>query len=380
MRAPFPCWAEVDLDKLHRNADRISETAKVPLMPVVKANAYGHGASAIARQLSRRKDVAALCVWSLEEALALRKGGIKGRVITLGGARPWEGRLAAETGAEVVVGSAEQARALARAAGRRAPALVHFKVNTGMNRLGSDPEDSFGQYSAISSMKNVRLAGVMTHLASAGGSRRQTAMQLKTFADILSALRAAGKTIPPRHAANTAAIFSHPEACLDLVRPGIGLYGIKEFPGADPGLEPVMTLRAVLIAVRSVGKGEGVSYDSMWISPGKRRVAAAAIGYADGYSRVLSGRSHAIINGGRAPQIGAICMDTSMFDVTKVDASAGDVATLIGPEGSGAAGAARWAGVCGTISYEILCRIGPRVRRIYIRRGKTQGRTGFPAF
>lgn len=370
----------MDLDRLHHNAGVIAAAAGAPLMPVIKANAYGHGAIPIARELARRKDTAALCVWSLDEAEILRKAGIKGRALVLGGAWPWEGKRAAGLGVEMVVSSADQAKAVASGAGRSAPAVVHFKINTGMNRFGADPQAAFDEFAAISKMKNLRLAGVMTHLASAGGGKGKTLRQIAVFEEVLGALRSAGYSIPPRHAANTAAIFLHPEARFDLVRPGIGLYGIAEFPGPDPELLPVLSLKAVALSVREVAKGETVSYDGMWKSPGERRVAALSLGYADGFSRALSGRAHAIINGRKIPQIGAICMDSSMFDVTGADVSPGDVATLIGSEGSLSIGVGALAEASGTISYEILCRIGPRVRRIYIRRGKIIRKADFPAF
>jgi len=364
-----PAWAEVDLDRLHHNVDLIHGAAGVPLLPVIKANAYGHGANTLARELSRRREVAALCVWTIQEARALRAEGIKSRILALGGAAPEEAKLAMDLGVEPVVGSARHARALAHAAGRN-QAAVHLKLDTGMARLGADLQEAFDVFTQVAQIKNLRLAGLMTHFSSAGASKKESRGQVESFDEVIGALGAAGHTVPPCHAANTAGLFLHPEARYQLVRPGIGLYGIQEFSGPDVGLKPVLSLKARVSWIRNVSKGQTVSYEGMWKSPGKRRVAVASLGYADGYSRILSNRVHGIINGRKVRQIGVICMDVSMFDVTRAEALEGDVMTVIGEEGVHHVGALDLARAAGTISYEILCKIGNRVRRIYHRSGK----------
>ncbi|MDH5509706.1 MAG: alanine racemase [Nitrospinota bacterium] len=370
MKLPYPAWAEVDLDRLHHNVDVIHAAAGVPLLPVIKANAYGHGANVLAIQLLRRQEVAGLCVWTIQEAEALRREGIKGRIVALGGVAPQEARLAVELCVEPVVGSVAQAQALAGVANRRKPASVHLKVDTGMARLGADRQDAFDAIAKISRMEGLSLAGLMTHFAFAGENRKGVREQVESFEDLLGALRGAGKNIPSCHAANTAGIFLHPEARFQLVRPGIGLYGIQEFAGPDVGLKPVLSLKARVSWIRDVSKGQTVSYGGIWKSPGKRRVAVVSLGYADGYSRLLSNRVHGIINGKRTKQIGVICMDVSMFDITRTGAGERDFMTLIGSDGAHCIGALDLAHVMGTISYEILCGIGNRVRRIYHRSGK----------
>jgi len=370
VKLPYPAWAEVDLDRLHHNVDVIHAAAGVPLLPVIKANAYGHGANVLAIQLLRRQEVAGLCVWTIQEAEALRREGIKGRIVALGGVAPQEARLAVELCVEPVVGSVAQAQALAGVANRRKPASVHLKVDTGMARLGADRQDAFDAIAKISRMEGLSLAGLMTHFAFAGENRKGVREQVESFEDLLGALRGAGKNIPSCHAANTAGIFLHPEARFQLVRPGIGLYGIQEFAGPDVGLKPVLSLKARVSWIRDVSKGQTVSYGGIWKSPGKRRVAVVSLGYADGYSRLLSNRVHGIINGKRTKQIGVICMDVSMFDITRTGAGERDFMTLIGSDGAHCIGALDLAHVMGTISYEILCGIGNRVRRIYHRSGK----------
>ncbi|MDH5636880.1 MAG: alanine racemase [Nitrospinota bacterium] len=370
MKLPYPAWAEVDLDRLHHNVDVIHSAAKVPLLPVIKANAYGHGANVLASQLVRRKEVTGLCVWTMQEAEALRREGIKGRIVALGGVLPQEAKLAVELCVEPVVGSVAQARAMAGVASKRKPAAVHLKVDTGMARLGTDRQDAFDTMAKISRMESLSLAGMMTHFAFAGVKKKAVREQVESFEDLLEAIRGAGYQIPACHAANTAGIFLHPESRFQLVRPGIGLYGIQEFSGPDVGLKPVLSLKARVSWIRDVSKGQTVSYGGIWKSPGKRRVAVVSLGYADGYSRLLSSRVHGIINGEKTKQIGVICMDVSMFDITRTSAGEGDYITLIGSEGAHSIGALDLAQVMGTISYEVLCGIGNRVRRIYHRSGK----------
>ncbi|MBI4828746.1 MAG: alanine racemase [Nitrospinae bacterium] len=208
----------------------------------------------------------------------------------------------------------------------------------------------------------------MTHFADSGSAEGHfTNRQLDRFDDILGALRARGHNLPPVHAANTAALFLSPRARYDLVRPGIGLFGVQEFDGRDAGLKPILSWKARIILTRKVGKGESVSYGMRWKSPGAREVAVVMAGYADGYSRQLSGKARAIMGGKLIRQIGTICMDNCMFDVTGCAARAGDVVTLIGEEGRARVTAVELARECGTIAYEVLCGIGRRVERVYVR-------------
>ena len=374
MNLPFPSWAEVDLDRLHSNVDIIHAAAGKKLLPVIKANAYGHGGLVLARELAKRKEVEALAVWSLDEAEQLRKGGIKCRVLALGGFWPAEAGRVVSLGVEPVISSSGQASLLARAASVKKPAKVHFKIDTGMARLGEERQAAFDSLTQAGAMGGVRLAGVMTHLAFAECGKQAVRRQLSVFDDILASFQASGRSIPPRHAANTAAVFLHPEARYDLVRPGIGLYGVKEFRGKDPGLKPVLSLRARVIWTRKLAKGETVSYFGIWESPGPRKIAVVSLGYADGYSRVLSNRVRAIIKGKSVKQIGVICMDSATFDVTSVNVKEGDTVTIIGSDGPKYIGATAIAKVLSTISYEILCGIGNRTRRIYIRSGKIDRR------
>ncbi len=373
MKIKHLSYAEIDLDRLHKNVDLISSTAGVPLMPVVKANAYGHGATRIAKELTGRSDVAALCVGTVDEALELRKNGVKGRIIVLDGVLKEQAGDVVKLGLEVVISSATTARVLSRAA-VKSPVPVHLKINTGMGRLGVCPGDALDTYRKLAGMKKIRISGVMTHLADSDRIRGQARSQINSFNSILDVIASAGFSLPPKHAANTAAVFLHPDSRYDLVRPGIGIYGVQEFAGPDAGLAPILSWRARVTHVRQLKKGEPVSYGMTWVSPGKRKVAVVSVGYADGYSRSLSNRARAIIGGKKMGQIGVICMDNSIFNVTNVDTKPGDVVTLIGKEGQAVIKMTDIARQLGTISYEVMCMIGQRCRRVYIRSGKVDTR------
>lgn len=336
-------------------------------MPVIKANGYGHGAVKLARELAGRKEVAALCVGTVAEGVELRVAGYKGRIVLLDWAFPQQAKVVAEQGLEVTVSSVEGAKAIARKAPKGKPAPVHVKINTGMTRLGADADHAVDMYGRIAGLKGVKIVGIMTHLADSSNGGGFTGKQINLFDDTLASIRAKGHILPPRHVANSGGIFLHPESRYDLVRPGISLYGVQEFDGGNAGLKPVLGLKARVSLVRDVKKGGTVSYGMRWVSPGRRKVAVASIGYADGYQRAASGKARAIINGEYALQIGTICMDSSMFDVTGIDVKEGDIVTLIGEEGRKKVTALELARHAGTIAYEVLCGLGRRVTRVYSR-------------
>ncbi|VAX22912.1 Alanine racemase [hydrothermal vent metagenome] len=362
----FPIWAEINLGDINANLDLISRTAKVPMLPVIKANAYGHGAVELYKEISRHSNVAGLSVGTVGEALELRRAGYKKRLVILDGFLPNQVPDIINSRSEVVVSSIENIRLLARLAGRE-PVPVHIKINTGMTRLGADPDGAVEFYKKTARVKKIGIAGVMTHLADSGTKANA---QISLFNETLSAIRSCGFTLPQRHAANTSAIFLNPKASYDMVRPGIGIYGVQNFAGKNVALKPALSLRARIMMVREVAKGATVSYGMTWTAQQKRVVAVVCAGYADGYSRSLSNKAHAIIKGIKIRQIGTICMDNSLFDVTGTGAKAGDVVTLIGSDKSKNIPVTKIAKLAGTISYEILCGIGRRVTRVYTRSGK----------
>lgn len=378
VKLDYPLWAEIDLERFHHNLDVISHTAGTPLLPVIKANAYGHGAVTLAKELVKRKDVAAITVGTVDEAAELRKSGIKGRIIVLLGVFPEYAGAVSEYGLEAVVSSYEAASYIATKAARK-PVPLHFKINTGMTRLGAGPHIAAELYKRLSRLKGVKIAGVMTHLADSDRKNGFTNKQLAVFDEVCASIRDAGFTLPPRHVANTSGVFIHPKSRYELVRPGIGIFGVQPFAGDSVGLLPVLSLRGRVSMLREVKKGTPVSYGGKWKSPAKRRVAVVGAGYADGYPRGLSNHVFGIINGRKVRQIGTVCMDNIMFDVTGVSARYGGVITLIGEDGEESVTAAQLARKLRGIPYEILCGIGRRVPRVYIRGGKVESVVGnFP--
>jgi alanine racemase len=357
------------MDRLHSNVDIIAKTAGVPLLPVVKANAYGHGAVTVGLALSRRKDVAGLCVGTVAEAVELRLAGYNGRLIALDGVFAEQARIVADQRLEVVISSLQIAKTLARHAGKR-PVPVHFKINTGMTRLGAQADETVQIYEKAAALTGVQVVGVMTHLADSGTRDGFTQRQTGLFDDVISALRARGFQVPPLHAANTGGIFLHPGSRYDFVRPGIGVYGVQEFAGKNAGLSPILSLTARISHIQRVSRGAAVSYGMKWKSPGERDIAVVQAGYADGYPRILSGKTRAIVNGCMARQVGVICMDNAMFDVTGLGAKVGDEAILIGEDGGRKITVHDLAVKAGTISYEILCAIGRRASRLYVKNGR----------
>jgi len=264
-----------------------------------------------------------------------------------------------------------QAEALSReAASRGRVQRLHLKVDTGMGRVGLPPRAARAAAECIAALPAVRLVGLMTHFADADADDPEfTREQLARFEAVSRDLRAAGIAIPLRHAANSAGLIRHPDARLDLVRPGIMLYGCPPCatrrPG-DPVLSPALRLRTAISQLADLAAGTSVSYGRTFVAPRDMRIATLPIGYADGLSRLLSGRGQALILGRRVPILGRVCMDMTMVDVTHLPGvRVGDEAVLIGRQGGEEIAADEVAGLTGTISYEVLCRVGPRVPRVY---------------
>jgi len=357
------CWAEIDFDRLHHNLDLMGKTSSRPMAPVIKANAYGHGMIAIAREIAPRPDVAALSVFSLAEAAELRRAKVSGRIIVMGGVTPEETSAALQLKIEPVVSDYATAKRLNDTAGRVGVGL-HLKINTGMNRLGCPAEEGLKLYRKIVKLPKIRIVGLMTHFADAEKRGGLTKQQTALFNEVTNAMDNA----IPRHAANTAALFLHPDARYDLVRPGIGMYGVQTFGGKDVGLKSILTLKARVIALREIEKGTSVSYGMKWKSGRRGKVALCAIGYADGFPRALSNVAHAMMGRLALRQVGTICMDDCLFDVTGTKVRTGSIFTLIG-DGKRVR-AKEIAKRAATIPYEILCGVGRRVERRYLSGGK----------
>lgn len=366
-----PTFASVDLNALVHNLTqfrrRLAPTCDV--MAVVKANAYGHGAVETTKALIRQ-GVTRVAVVSPEEGIILREAGIGIPIVVLGPLFHEQiPDLLAHQLTPVLSDLALLAPLAQAAASLGTPYPVHVKVDTGMGRLGLSLED-LGRLLAEPSFPGLlHCEGVMTHLADTDGdATASTEQQLALFNEALDRIKRAGFRIPLVHAANSGGAVRFPQAQFSLVRPGIMLYGYHTLPGtvAVPELQPVLSLHSRVAQLKIIPAGRTVSYNGTFIARRPTRIAVLPIGYADGLSRRLSNVGQVLIRGRRAPIVGLVCMDMVMVDVTSIpEVSVGDDVVLIGSQGRAritAADVATWAG---TIPYEVLCGIGPRVPRLY---------------
>ncbi len=339
-------------------------------MAVVKADAYGHGASEIARTL-HEEGCAHFGVATVEEGRELRDSGIRDRIYLLGG-------FFAEQADEIVALNLTASlfdpsliEPLERAA-RRAGAVgypIHLKIDTGATRLGIQINEIGALVEAMRACTAIRLEGAFTLLANAADpSSPITDRQLVSFNDAIAALRAAGLDLSVNHVANSAAIVLRPDAHLNLMRPGLALYGLPPVQAVRDriNLQPVMTFKTRLMQLKRVPSGTGVSYGHTFITPRESVIGVLPVGYADGYRRGLQHGGEVLIRGHRAPVVGAICMDLMMADVTDVpDARVGDEVILWGGSGDATISVNDVAHIAQTISYEMLCTVGRRVARVY---------------
>lgn len=372
-------WAEIDLDALAHNAREIRRitSKRANVMGIVKADAYGHGVTQTVRTFLNN-GVTRLAVSMLDEAIQLRNLGINVPILVLSYTDPSRAREIILNDVTQTIFSHDLAKALsdeAVALGRNVK--VHVKVDTGMTRVGFMPG-----YSAVKSVFEIsRLPGIIveglfTHFASADEKDDSyTLMQFEKFMSICNELGRVGVHIPVKHVCNSAAILKHPQMHLNMVRPGIILYGLypsREVNRSLISLKSAMTLKAAVVMVKDVEKGSFISYGRTFETERESRIATLPIGYADGYTRLLSGKGHVLIHGEKAPIVGRICMDQCMVDVTdlKSEVRVGDEAVLFGRQGEAEISVEEVAEQIGTISYEVVSVIGKRVPRVYIKDGK----------
>ncbi|MGD9560602.1 MAG: alanine racemase [Oscillospiraceae bacterium] len=373
------CWAEIDLDNLRHNFRLIQKTApNARVMAVVKANAYGHGDLVAARALADA-GARSFAVSGLAEAVRLRRSGLRRPLLVLGYTSPQHtARLRVHNLAQCVF-SPEYARQLSDAAvAAKVRVRVHFKVDTGMARLGFNAKDDFEKTVADLAeayhLPGLRPIGLFTHFSAADSHCPEdvayTEEQFALFQQVRQRLAALGCHFRYAHSCNSAATIAYPAMHLDIVRPGIALYGCN--PSADvqlPGLRPAFSLKTAVTMVKHIKAGDAVSYGRTFIAPRPMRVATLAVGYADGYPRLLSGQGTVGICGQPAPLLGRVCMDQLVADVSGIEGvQLGSVATVFG--GAGADSIDDVAAKSGTVNYEILCNIGRRVQRVYTEAGR----------
>ena len=367
----LPTYATVNLAALAHNLSRIRHylSPGCEVMAIVKANAYGHGAVECAQALTRQ-GIGRFAVASLDEGIELRQAGLAAPIVVLGAL--FEEQIVDLVAHRLtpVVSDERILPVLAKAAhSHPTPYPIHLKAETGMGRLGFSPKELSRLLDNPVLRNPLQVEGVMTHLADADGTDTAfTERQLGAFHAILEQVRQRGLTVPLVHTANSAAIVRFPEAHFSLVRPGIMLYGYHTLPTSVPApdLTPVLSLRTTIVQLRTIPQGGTVSYNRTFVAKRPTRIAILPIGYADGYSRKLSNRGSVLIQGHRAPIVGLVCMDMIMVDVTDIESvQVGETVTLIGQQGGASIWADEIADWIGTIPYEVLCGIGPRVPRLY---------------
>jgi alanine racemase len=374
----FPAEAVVDLDAVRDNAAALrARTRGAEVMAVVKADGYGHGLVPCARA-ALAGGATWLGVAQLSEALALRAAGVVAPVLSWLHA-PGDD-LAAAVAADVDLSVAapwalNAVVAAAREQGR--PARVHLKVDTGLGRGGTtsaDWPDLLVAVARAAAEDVVEVVGAWSHYAWADAPSHPTVLrQQEAFAEALEVAARLGVRPAVRHLANSAATLTNTSAHLDLVRPGLALYGLSPVPDlgspADFGLRPAMTLRARLILVKRVGAGQGVSYGHAYTTTSATTLGLVPLGYADGVPRHASGAGPVLAAGRRRVVAGRVCMDQFVLDLGDDEARAGDEVVLFGPGTDGEPTAQDWADAAGTISYEIVARVGARVPRTYVGPG-----------
>jgi alanine racemase len=362
--------ARIDLDRLAANYDAIRAAAGVPVMPVVKADAYGHGAATVARALVE-KGAPRLAVAYVEEGVALRQAGIGVPIVVLAGFAPGQAPVLAPYDLTPTISTPQTLAAVIADARVGARARAHVKADTGMGRLGFTNE-AFVEAALRLRDAGIEVEGAMTHLASADEDAGVTARQLDRFDDAVARLAAHGLRPPLIHACNSAGLaFVRPTHT--LVRPGLMVYGVRPRPlSPEIDVRPVMQLSADVAFVKDVPPGTRVSYGGRWVAQRPSRIATIPLGYADGVPRTDRMREEGgfRIGHGRVPVAGTVCMDLTMADVTdRPDVVDGTEAVLFGDDPH-AWDLAAWAG---TTSWEILTSVGSRIPRVYVKGGRVIG-------
>ncbi len=376
-------WAQIDLDAAAHNMRQIRKHVgpDVKIAAVVKANAYGHGSVELAKTFAEN-GADCFAVSSLDEAVELRRyAHIDKEIFILGhtDARRTEELLTYDI--EPAVFNLKNAEFFSQEAQRLGKTLrVHIAVDTGMSRVGFQVNEfSVSEIKAIAALPNIEIRGMFTHFAVSDiKDKTFTREQYGHFRWMCKRMEEEGIHIALRHCCNSAAALELSEYYCDMVRPGIIMYGCEPSPDVDIkpyDLRPVMSLRCCIAHVKLIDAGATVSYGRHYTAPSRRKIATLPVGYADGYSRILSGKVDVLYHGHRVPQVGAICMDQCMIDVSgEANVHAGDEVVLFGRQGDSFIPIEEIAAACGTINYEIMCNISRRVPRVYMKNGKVVGR------
>ena len=373
-------YAPVDLDAIAFNMESMRGNIRkeTGMIGVVKTDAYGHGAVAVAEAIDPY--VGGYAVATAEEALQLRRHGIKKPILILGVTHPSHYRELIEQEIRPAIFTLEQAKPLSElAVAMKKTAKLHLALDTGMHRIGMMADESGADLAAaIAKLPGLEMEGLFTHFYRADETDKQTSeKQLDRYLHFVKLLSERGIEIPVKHCSNSAGIIDLPQANLNYVRAGITVYGLypsDEVKKNKVPLKPAMGLKSFVTYVKEIGSGEEVSYGGTYVTKRTTRVATIPVGYGDGYPRSLSNRGYVLICGKRAPILGRVCMDQFMVDVTDIPGVGVDTpVTLIGKDGSEKITVERLAELCGGFHYEMVCDIGKRVPRVYYRGGKVVG-------
>ena len=378
MNQYYRVHAVIDLDAICHNIREVKRVVGegVKVMPVIKADGYGHGAVPIAKELNKI-GVDAFAVAILEEGITLRNNGIRQPILILGYTSEYQYSSLIQYEIEPTVFCYEMAESLskiAQALGK--DAKIHIKLDTGMNRIGFKPtKESVDIIEKIAKLPNIKIQGIFTHFACADeADKTETYEQERKYDQFITWLEERDIYIPIKHVSNSASIIDLDGFRKDMVRSGIityGLYPSEEVSKDVLDLRPAMELKTHIVYIKEVEAGEGISYNHTYVTDKKTKIATIPVGYADGYPRALSSKGKVLIRVQYAPIIGRICMDQFMVDVTDIEGvSVMDEVTLVGHDGNKMLTVEEVANEAGSFNYEFVCGIGKRVPRVYIRNGE----------
>lgn len=376
----YRVYAEINLDAIVKNVDNLMALTKenTGALAVVKADGYGHGDVAVAKAVAQK--VTGYAVATLDEAVNLRENGVKKPILVLGYVDPYEFDILVSYEITATVFDVETAQLLADAARvQKKQAHCHIKVDTGMRRIGLEPdENGIAIVKQITALKELSADGIFTHFAASDETDKTSAEhQFKLFTDFTGRLEKEGIHFTYRHCANSAAVIDMPQVDLDMVRLGIAMYGM--YPSDEVKKEKVelfsaLDLKSHITMVKEIPAGEKVSYGGTFTTTRTTKLATVSVGYGDGYPRALSSKGYVLVRGQKAPIVGRVCMDQMMVDVTDIEnVTRADIVTLIGKDGDAEITVEEIAALAGTFNYEFVCDLGKRIPRSYYLNGEYIG-------
>ena len=376
----YRVYAEINLDAIVKNVDNLMALTKenTGALAVVKADGYGHGDVAVAKAVAQK--VTGYAVATLDEAVNLRENGVKKPILVLGYVDPYEFDILVSHEITATVFDVETAQLLADAARvQKKQAHCHIKVDTGMRRIGLEPdENGIAIVKQITALKELSADGIFTHFAASDETDKTSAEhQFKLFTDFTGRLEKEGIHFTYRHCANSAAVIDMPQVDLDMVRLGIAMYGMypsDEVKKEKVELFPALDLKSHITMVKEIPAGEKVSYGGTFTTTRTTKLATVSVGYGDGYPRALSSKGYVLVRGQKAPIVGRVCMDQMMVDVTDIEnVTRADIVTLIGKDGDAEITVEEIAALAGTFNYECVCDLGKRIPRSYYLNGEYIG-------